>query len=420
MIAKGCLLTNLCFHSIKSKQEQDKIMSTEKNKPASISIFKKTKSAEIKRALNLVKKAAAGDFEVRILDIQDKGDLGELLYSINDLLDRCDAYVRESKAALEYTSRNEYYRKIIETGMEGTFLNSSKVVNSALETMEEKVESFTAVTNSFEGNIADVIDSIAAASEQLNASSLSMEKIAETTNKLSNELNVEAKTATDNVQIASKAAEELSVSTGEISKQITSATAKSNASLQVAQKVENKVENLQQASEKISVAVELIQKIAEQTNLLALNATIEAARAGEAGKGFAVVANEVKGLANETSNATEEITASVDQITHAIGDAVEGIRELSTQIDEISVANSAVSTAVEQQHQSTHQINNNIQKTTSSTEKVSQDIQHVSNSSKEAQKGAHDVHHAAEELASQMHKLQESVKLYLLDARKVV
>tara|TARA_X000001036_G_scaffold151421_1_gene143888 strand:+ start:1412 stop:2599 length:1188 start_codon:yes stop_codon:yes gene_type:complete len=395
-------------------------MSTEKNKPASISIFKKTKSAEIKRALNLVKKAAAGDFEVRILDIQDKGDLGELLYSINDLLDRCDAYVRESKAALEYTSRNEYYRKIIETGMEGTFLNSSKVVNSALETMEEKVESFTAVTNSFEGNIADVIDSIAAASEQLNASSLSMEKIAETTNKLSNELNVEAKTATDNVQIASKAAEELSVSTGEISKQITSATAKSNASLQVAQKVENKVENLQQASEKISVAVELIQKIAEQTNLLALNATIEAARAGEAGKGFAVVANEVKGLANETSNATEEITASVDQITHAIGDAVEGIRELSTQIDEISVANSAVSTAVEQQHQSTHQINNNIQKTTSSTEKVSQDIQHVSNSSKEAQKGAHDVHHAAEELASQMHKLQESVKLYLLDARKVV
>ena len=395
-------------------------MSTEKNKPASISIFKKTKSAEIKRALNLVKKAAAGDFEVRILDIQDKGDLGELLYSINDLLDRCDAYVRESKAALEYTSRNEYYRKIIETGMEGTFLNSSKVVNSALETMEEKVESFTAVTNSFEGNIADVIDSIAAASEQLNASSLSMEKIAETTNKLSNELNVEAKTATDNVQIASKAAEELSVSTGEISKQITSATAKSNASLQVAQKVENKVENLQQASEKISVAVELIQKIAEQTNLLALNATIEAARAGEAGKGFAVVANEVKGLANETSNATEEITASVDQITHAIGDAVEGIRELSTQIDEISVANSAVSTAVEQQHQSTHQINNNIQKTTSSTEKVSQDIQHVSNSSKEAQKGAHDVHHAAEELASQMHKLQESVKLYLFDARKVV
>ena len=420
MIAMECLLTNLCFHSIKSKQEQDKIMSTEKNKPASISIFKKTKNAEIKRALNLVKKAAAGDFEVRILDIQDKGDLGELLYSINDLLDRCDAYVRESKAALEYTSRNEYYRKIIETGMEGTFLNSSKVVNSALETMEEKVESFTAVTNSFEGNIADVIDSIAAASEQLNASSLSMEKIAKTTNKLSNELNVEAKTATDNVQIASKAAEELSVSTGEISKQITSATAKSNASLQVAQKVENKVENLQQASEKISVAVELIQKIAEQTNLLALNATIEAARAGEAGKGFAVVANEVKGLANETSNATEEITASVDQITHAIGDAVEGIRELSTQIDEISVANSAVSTAVEQQHQSTHQINNNIQKTTSSTEKVSQDIQHVSNSSKEAQKGAHDVHHAAEELASQMHKLQESVKLYLFDARKVV
>lgn len=54
--------------------------------------------AEIENALRVMKKVCSGDFEARITNITATGSLGELFNTINDLVDRCDAYLRESKA----------------------------------------------------------------------------------------------------------------------------------------------------------------------------------------------------------------------------------------------------------------------------------------------------------------------------------
>lgn len=76
------------------------------------------------------------------------------------------------------------------------------------------------------------------------------------------------------------------------------------------------------ASEKITEIVGLISDIAEETNLLSLNASIEAARAGEAGKGFAVVATEIGKLANTSSDSANNIAGLIDQVRSLIANVV--------------------------------------------------------------------------------------------------
>ncbi|GIP40535.1 putative sensory transducer protein YfmS [Paenibacillus sp. J31TS4] len=71
-------------------------------------------------------------------------------------------------------------------------------------------------------------------------------------------------------------------------------------------------------SEQVNEVTGFIREISETTNLLGLNAAIEAARVGELGAGFGVVASEVRKLSVHTKEATEKIEAALRDVQRSI------------------------------------------------------------------------------------------------------
>ncbi|ANS87320.1 Aerotaxis receptor [Vibrio scophthalmi] len=141
------------------------------------------------------------------------------------------------------------------------------------------------------------------------------------------------------------------------------------------------INQLAQDTQKIDGILEVITAISEQTNLLALNAAIEAARAGEAGRGFAVVADEVRNLASKTGSSANEIHSMIRHLQATAGNAVSAmdkglelsercktradetgdmLRNISTQLDNVSDTSHQIAAAVEQQASVTQEINRNI------------------------------------------------------------
>jgi len=87
---------------------------------------------ELQRGRDICQTAAKGDFEARVTDIRETGSLGEMLWAINDLIDRTDSFVRESATAMEYVSQKKYFRPIVETGQLGIFLSATQNINQAI------------------------------------------------------------------------------------------------------------------------------------------------------------------------------------------------------------------------------------------------------------------------------------------------
>lgn len=177
------------------------------------------------------------------------------------------------------------------------------------------------------GNILSNSESLAAASQQISASS---EEIASgnanqaTSAQTISELFKELSSAIHSVARNTEQASELSDTTMKVARDGSEVIQSSMDSMNA---VSGKMSRLEEDSQKIGDIIEVIEDIADQTNLLALNAAIEAARAGEQGRGFAVVADEVRKLAERSSEATKQITGIIKGMQENTKQSVTAVQE---------------------------------------------------------------------------------------------
>lgn len=226
----------------------------------------------VRQTTRICNMLADGRFDQRLTGISEQGDLGEMMWAVNDMTDHIDAFVREASAALEHISHNRYFRRILANGMKGDLGHGARVINRASDEVAAKIENFAAIAGALEHSLQEMADEMTTTVDTLSKATSTMRGNVDSTNR-----------ETENIVNVSGLAQE-------------------------------KVQQTVSTAENINNVIAIIHKIASQTNLLALNATIEAARAGKAGQGFAVVAGEVKTLSDQTAKSTMEITEKVQTL----------------------------------------------------------------------------------------------------------
>ncbi len=411
--------------------------------------------------------ASSGDLETRLLGCEDQGDLGRAVLGLNRMLDVTDAFVRESKAALQAASDGRFYRRVLLRGMPGTFRHASGLINSASDRMKEqarqvkeqqererqqaaelaaKVDLILGVVSSAAkgdlrhdvpvtgadaigqlgeglqrfivdlrasiGEIASTSKTLGGASESLSGLSQELSASAEETSAQASTVSAASEQVSMNVQTVATGTEEMSASIREIARNAAEAARVASSAVSIASATNATVAKLGESSSEVGKVIKVITAIAQQTKLLALNATIEAARAGEAGKGFAVVANEVKELAKETAKATEDISQKIEAIQNDTRGAVTAIGQISTTIDQINEIQTRIAGAVEEQTATTNEMSRNVAEGAKGTNEIARNITGVAQAAQATSKGATKSLEQAQSLSRMSTELEKLVGKY--------
>lgn len=388
----------------------------------SVHLLRKSEQ-EIVRLQDICQRLAKGDFEARIIGITEAGNLGALALAINRMTDAMDSFVREATAAMDYVSHNQYFRRILEGGMQGALLHGARTINTATRSVAKKMSDFSGIATDFEKSFHALTGDLQATVQALQSSSGVMQNVVAGVRTETESAVASSDNSSGSVQSISSAAEELSASIKEISQQMSRTSGIADTANRQADTAESTLANLSERAQKIGEVIQLIETIAKQTNLLALNATIEASRAGDAGKGFAVVASEVKQLADQTAKATINIAEQIRNMQDITDATVHAFRDIKEGITNIHAAASAVAAAVEEQSAVSQEIARGSESASTGTQAVARNVGVIRDRMDEVGDATHNVMHVTERLSQQsaarLNEMMAKMQAFMEGLRKI-
>ncbi|WP_448658600.1 methyl-accepting chemotaxis protein [Sphingomonas sp. CJ99] len=349
------------------------------------------------------------------------GVLARLTTRLGELLAQQDRARAESEAmALEADERrHQVERAMAQTHAAEARANEERRRREQhqAEQRAERRQEMIAFAERFRESIADLVNTVGAAADDLRLSAGAL-------NDLASRASRETAQVAEAARRSSAGAAGLAARIHELSESITAiaATAEQQAQLSADARDSSSagtlaVGQLGERTNTISGFAESIHDIAARTNLLALNATIEAARAGEVGRGFAVVAHEVKQLAGQASGATNEIRTLASSI-HGEADVAEtALAEIARMVADLADAAQSVRLAVQHQHATADAIEINARDAASGAEVMADQVKEIAQVAFQTEHLSGTVAGAANSLSDTAATLSRVTERFIADLR---
>ncbi|MGP1587052.1 MAG: methyl-accepting chemotaxis protein [Treponemataceae bacterium] len=343
------------------------------------------------------KRLAKGDYSCKEIFIDSRDQLALLFADFNTFLNFNKNFLRDLKNVVQILDQTSE-EVVVNMRETSEAVNS---INSNMETVNAQVKNQSDGVASTQETLLRISESLSSLEENIETQSTAVVQSVSTIEEM-----------TANI----KSVNSISSDTVNAITNLTEAAESGNKAINTAGQI---VQVINERSEGLLEASNVIQNIASQTNLLAMNAAIEAAHAGETGKGFAVVADEIRKLAEESSaqgkNITtvlKELKGEIESLTFAEKTVESQFLNIMTLLDLVHKRSSEIMNAMAEQSSGSTQM-------LSATKEINVITEQVKLGSVEMTSGNKDINEETEKLFTISKKIIESMKSIDENAGKI-